>query len=243
MAAIVLVHGGWHGGWCWHLVSDRLRDGGHTVYAPTLTGLGERAHLLTPDVGLETHVADITGLIEREDLNDLVLVGHSYGGFVISCAADRLTDRIRSLVYIDAFVPETDTCTSDYAGKVRLDELNAMADRHGDGWRVPPPDASFWVSDPKLIEWVNTRTTDHPKRCFFDRISLQGKLNDIASRTYVQAEQHTNPQFLEFYTRFSKEPGWRTFQLPTQHDVMLTMPDETADIIASAVDLPALIAE
>lgn len=234
MAVIVLVHGGWHGGWCWHLVSDLLKDRGHTVYAPTLTGLGDRSHLLTPDIGLETHVADITGLIERENLSDLILVGHSYGGFVVSCVADRLADRIHSLVYVDAFVPETGTCISDYSSKERLDNLNAMADRHGDGWRVPPPDASLWVSDPKLIEWVNARTTDHPKRCFFDRIHLRGNLNDIALRIYVQAEQHTNPRFGEFYSRFSRDPGWRTFRLPTQHDVMLTMPEETAEIIAGA---------
>src|SRR5688572_32753445 len=102
----VLIHGGWHGGWCWRRVSDLLRRSGHAVFTPTLTGLGERSHLLTDRVGLETHIRDVVNVLEWEDLTDVVLVGHSYGGCVISGAAEHCEKRVSSLVFLDAFVPE-----------------------------------------------------------------------------------------------------------------------------------------
>ena len=112
MATFVLVHGAWHGGWCWRFVRPLL--GGHDVYAPSLTGLGERKHLARADVDLDTHIADVVSLLEMEDLCDVVLVGHSYGGMVITGAADRAPERIGRLVYLDAFVPENGKCTLDY---------------------------------------------------------------------------------------------------------------------------------
>ena len=110
----VLVHGAWHGGWCWRFVRDLLEKSGHRVHAPSLTGLGERKHLARPDIDLDTHIADIVSLLEMEDLSDVVLVGHSYGGMVITGVADRAPERIGRLVYLDAFVPEDGKCTLDY---------------------------------------------------------------------------------------------------------------------------------
>src|SRR5713101_2147973 len=102
----VLVHGAWHGGWCWRRVSDRLRKAGHQVFTPTLTGLGERSHLARPDIGIDTHIEDVAKVFELEDLNDVILVGHSYGGMIITGAAEKVVDRLRHLVYLDAMVPQ-----------------------------------------------------------------------------------------------------------------------------------------
>jgi pimeloyl-ACP methyl ester carboxylesterase len=146
MTGYVLIHGAWHGSWCWARVRRLLMTEGYEVFTPTLTGLGERSHLLNRDVGLDTHVADVANLMIWENLRDIVLVGHSYGGVVVRHVADRMPDRIRSLIYLDAFVPEN--------GKILFDYLpdNGEGDRklavaHGDGWRVPPrPASSFGVN-------------------------------------------------------------------------------------------------
>src|SRR5262245_14863398 len=130
MATFVLVHGAWHGGWCWQRVSPLLRARGHEVFAPTLTGLGERSHLLTREIGLETHVADVVNAIRWEDLTDVVLCGHSYGGMVISGAADRMADRVRSLVYLDAFVPADGQSIFDFMTAERAEGFRDGARAH-----------------------------------------------------------------------------------------------------------------
>jgi pimeloyl-ACP methyl ester carboxylesterase len=113
MTAFVLVHGGWHGGFCWRFVAPALRRAGHDVYTPSLTGLGDRAHLARPGIDLELHIQDVVAVLEMEDLREVVLLGHSYGGMVVTGAADRCTARIRNLVYLDAFVPENGKCALD----------------------------------------------------------------------------------------------------------------------------------
>ena len=122
MATYLLVHGAWHGGWCWRRVTDILRAEGHTVFTPTLTGLGERAHLARPEIDLETHISDVLGVLDAEELDDVILCGHSYGGMVITGVADRLPGRIKALVYLDAFVPEHGESVIDlYAGPRQAD--------------------------------------------------------------------------------------------------------------------------
>jgi len=161
MTDYVLIHGAWHGSWCWARVRRLLAAGAHRVFTPTLTGVGERSHLLSRDVGLDTHVADVANLMIWEDLRDIVLVGHSYGGFVARHVADRMPDRIRSLIYLDAFVPEN--------GKTLFDYLpdNGEGDRklavaHGDGWRVPPRPASAFAVNAADAAWVDRQCTMHP---------------------------------------------------------------------------------
>ena len=234
MTEIVLVHGGWHGGWCWRPVADRLRAEGHTVYAPSLTGLADRSHLLDPDVGLETHIADIRHLIEWEDLTDVVLVGHSYGGFVTTCVADRLPCRIGALVYLDAFVPEPGTCVADNLSQERLEIARTEAQERGGGWRVPPPDAALWADDRGLRAWINARTTDHPLRTFEDALTLAADWERVARKMYIQAERHSNTSFRDISRKYEVDPNWTVHRLPTFHDAMLTMPDETARLIHSA---------
>jgi pimeloyl-ACP methyl ester carboxylesterase len=137
MTDYVLIHGAWHGSWCWARVRRLLAAGAHRVFTPTLTGVGERSHLLSRDVGLDTHIADVANLMIWENLRDVVLVGHSYSGFVARHVADRMPDRIRSLIYLDAFVPENGKTLFDYLPDNGEGDRN-LAVAHGDGWRVPP---------------------------------------------------------------------------------------------------------
>ena len=161
MTDYVLIHGAWHGSWCWARVRSLLAAKAHRVFAPTLTGIGERSHLLSRDIGLDTHVADVTNLMIWEDFRDVVLVGHSYGGVVARHVVDQMPDRIRLLVYVDAFVPDNGKAVFDYLpdrGKSFRDL--AMAD--GDGWKIPPPPARFFAVNPVDADWVDRQCTMHP---------------------------------------------------------------------------------
>src|SRR5262245_30919971 len=144
LATFVLVHGAWHGGWCWRRVAPLLRAAGHEVYTPTLTGLGERAHLVARHVDLDTHIADVRGVLQCEELSNVVLCGHSYGGMVISGVAESAPNALRSLVYLDAFVPADGQCLLDFIPAERLAELRQSVHDRGAGWLVPPPSAAFF---------------------------------------------------------------------------------------------------
>lgn len=144
MANYVLVHGGWFGAWCWYKVVPLLQAAGHSVYTPALTGVGEQAALLTPEIGLDTHIQDVVSLIETKDLQQVILVGHSYSGMVITGAADRVPDRIAQLVYLDAVVPRDGQSlvdTAPFIGRF----LRREANKNGDGWRVDAPDLYAWL--------------------------------------------------------------------------------------------------
>jgi pimeloyl-ACP methyl ester carboxylesterase len=138
MATLLFVPGAWLGGWCWHDVAPPLRVAGHTVITATLTRLGERSHLLTPQIGLETHVSDILGLVHYRDLEGITLIGHSYGGTVITAVAEQIPDRIHQLVYLDASIPRDGESNNDVIGTEMAGQLRASANADGDGWRVPP---------------------------------------------------------------------------------------------------------
>ena len=156
------------------------------MIAATLTGLGERAHLLRPDIGLDTHVADIMGLLHHQDLNDVTLVGHSYGGTVITAVAERAPDRLRRLVYLDAAVPRDGKANNDVIGPERAAALRAAADSDGDGWRVPPP-ASVGDGLPDALRcWVTARLTPHPLRPFGEPVSVRSRAAATLPRTFIR---------------------------------------------------------
>ena len=173
MAAIVLVHGGGHGGWCFKPLARLLRDTGHDVYTPTLTGLGERAHLFRADVDLECHVEDIVSVLHYEDLRDVVLVGHSYGGMVITGAADRSADRVGHLVYLDTMAPKDGQSLVDIASAWMA---VARADsRIVDGVEMclfPSDESGYGVVDDQTLAWMRPRLTPHPWRCFEQPLRL-----------------------------------------------------------------------
>jgi pimeloyl-ACP methyl ester carboxylesterase len=225
----VLVHGAWRGGWLWKRVRDKLGAAGHRVFTPTLTGLGERSHLLSRDVGLETHIADIVNLLAWEELHDIVLVGHSYSGIVVRHVADRMPDRIRSLVYLDAFVPEdgksVHDCLSD--GGVRF---RAQAAADGDGWKAPAPPASFFAVNAADSAWVDRQCTDHPFSTLETPAQLNGSCDNLANIGYILARSFPNSPFHQFHA-MAADRGWWRAELPCGHDLMLDMPEELTALL------------
>ena len=162
MTTFVLVHGAWHGGWCYKRVARLLRQAGHEVYTPTLTGLGERAHLMNRGIDLDTHVQDIVGVIRCEELSDVVLCGHSYGGMVITGVAEQIAAKIRSLVYLDAFVPENGKSLLDYASAERSRQMRDDATQNGEGYKITPPPAAAFAVNAEDAAWVDAMCVKQP---------------------------------------------------------------------------------
>jgi len=217
MTDYVLIHGAWHGSWCWTRVRRLLAAGAHRVFTPTLTGVGERSHLLSRAVDLGTHVADVANLLIWEDLRDIVLVGHSYGGVVVRHVADRMPDRIRSLVYLDAFVPDNGKALFDYLpDDGKSDRELAVA--HGDGWKVPPRPASFFAVNAADADWWigSARCTRCPV--------LKRQHGSAAPATTSQ------PSDTQFYAKAGERRWWQA-ELACGHDVMLDMPNELTALL------------
>ena len=228
MSTFVLVHGAWHGGWCWRFIRPLLKE--HDVYAPSLTGLGERKHLARPDVDLDTHIADVVALLEMEDLRDVVLVGHSYGGMVITGAADRAPERIKRLVYLDAFVPEDGRCLLDYVVPERAARMREEGERAGS---VTPPPLSLWgITRPEHIDFVKPREVRHPFGTMVQRIKLSGAAERIP-KTFIYCSSPATGSFDQFAAKYRNALHWKFFELPTGHDAMILMPDRVAEILVT----------
>ena len=230
MATYVLVHGGGHGGWCYQRVARLLRSAGHEVYTPTLTGLGERSHLLSADVDLDMHVTDVTAVLHYEDLHDVILVGHSYGGMVITGVADRASDRVGRLVYLDAANPVNGQSLRDVAGPVI--EAARPAGAIIDGMELvllPAPEAGlfFGVTDPDDVAWMADRLTGHPWKCFEQPLDLTNEEALWAIPQYhivCTATLATRDAALMERARAEH----RLWDIDTGHDLMITEPDAVA---------------
>ena len=225
MAVYVLVHGAWGGSWCWKRIRPALQERNHQVFTPTLTGLGDRSHLLSWDVNLDTHIADVVNLVRWEELSDVVLCGHSYGGCVVSGVADRVPDRIARLVYLDAFVLQDGQCLHD---TLPPDAKNAQlegAQHDGEGWKVPPIPAAAFNVNLKDRDWVDRQRTMHPLAAFQQAIHLTGGIDRIKNVTFILATGYDHSPFRQFYDR-AKAKNWRTVVMPCGHDVMFDMPEE-----------------
>src|SRR5687767_9899548 len=174
MAHYLLVHGAWYGGWCWQRVVSRLRASGHEVFSPTLTGLGERAHLLSPEVDLDTHVSDVLGVLKYEDLREVILVGHSYGGMIITAVAEQAAGRLAHMVYLDAFVPQDGQAMADLLGPAFLAHFRERVESEGEGWRLPPlPPEAVGINSEEDIRWVGARPGDHPFKAILQAVRLE----------------------------------------------------------------------
>ncbi|WP_033288595.1 alpha/beta fold hydrolase [Amycolatopsis jejuensis] len=235
MKDVVLVHGAWHGGWCWRRVTDRLRAAGHRAYAPTLTGLADRGHLLQPSVTLETHVQDVIGLLEFEDIDDAVLCGHSYGGLVAAVVADRVPERIGHLVFLDALVPASGQSAMDLLGETEgvPDLLRQLAREAGDGWRVPPSAftaEALGVDDPADAAWLSSRLTDHPLSTLEEPVDLAGGVDNVR-RTFVRAEKFPATWADDLLAAAREDSGWEHHSIPAGHDLIVTHPDEVTEIL------------
>lgn len=221
----VLVHGAWWGGdRFWRGVADRLRAEGCRVFTPMLTGLGSRAHLKDCGVDLSLHILDIVNLIEWEELTDIVLVGHSYAGMVVSGVAEKVPEgTIRSIVFLDAFLPENGEALTDIASNFK--------DLAGDHDPVPPP-VFFAGDNVELKAILESRGSPHPRACFEEPAALTGARERIAIKTYVLAT--TGEVFMRFYEKTKADPSWRTETVECAHFPMLEAPEETAEILLRA---------
>jgi pimeloyl-ACP methyl ester carboxylesterase len=229
MAVFVLVHGAWHGGWCWSRVAPLLREAGHQIHTPTLTGLGEGAAPPMPSVDLDTHVRDVVDLLASGDLREVVLVGHSYGGMVITAVACRVPERLAHLVYVDAFVPEDGQSALDLVAPERAAWFRERARTVGGGWLVPALPLELWgLIDAADVEWAAPRIRPQPLGTLAQPLRLGG--GDPASfpRTYIGTD---HVSFRRFAERARQEPGWRSRHLATGHDAMITRPRELAVLL------------
>jgi len=235
MANFVLVHGAWHGGWCYRETAAALRAAGHTVFTPTHTGVGERFHQSAENITLETHIRDVCGCIEWEELRDVILVGHSYGGMVITGVADRMSDRIRSLVYLDAFIPGHGDSLIGLLSKALVPEVAAQfigafrgtALQDHSGLMQPIPAEMFNIAQANR-ERVDRLCRPQALATFEVPLLLTGGGDKIANRLYILADGWDPSPFRYFSANCEKAAGWRVVKLPCSHDVMVDMPKELA---------------
>ncbi len=232
MATFVLVHGAWHGAWCWRRVARLLTRAGHEVFTPTLTGLCERSHLLSPDITLDTHILDVINEMKWQELNNVVLVGHSYGGMVISGVAEKMEKAISSLVMLDAFMPENGQSLIDLQPQGPRDAVLSAA-RDGATSLPPRPAAYFKVND-KDSAWVDAQCTPQPIQCFLQKLTLTGARDRIAKKTYIRAAVFPSPYFDAGLASARAKKDWRIYEVPCGHDVMLDMPERLVEILQDA---------
>ena len=225
----VLVHGAWHGGWCWLRVADRLRSNGHKVFTPTLTGLGERSHLLRPDIDIGTHITDVVNVIKWERLTDVVLCGHSYGGFVISGVAEMMAEAIRSIVFLDAFVPRDSDTPQSLTGPAIQEGIRAALQR-GD-LSMPARSAAFFGVNEADRAWVDALCVPEPIGTLTHKIALTGAREKIARKTYIRAKSYANPGFDKAFAAVKADPSWRTYEVLCGHDVMVDMPERLSELL------------
>jgi pimeloyl-ACP methyl ester carboxylesterase len=224
----VLVHGAWHGGWCWRRLADLLRADGHRVFTPTLTGLGERAHLMSSSITLDTHVMDIVNVFQFEDLHEVTLVPHSYGGWPASGAIEQLEDRISSVVFLDAFLPENGQKGIDQNSPASIAAIKAALDR-GEVSRKGPSAEAFGVR-PENRAWVDGKLTPQPIGVSMTAISLSGARDRIAKKAYIRAGLYKQEMFDRYLADRSKA-GWATQVIQSGHDVMIDHPAELLEAL------------
>lgn len=224
MATIVLAHGAWSAAWAWKKMRPLFAAAGHTFYAPSYTGLGERAHLARPDIDLTTHIQDVLAVLEIEDLNDVVLLGHSYGGMVATGVADKARSRIARVIYIDAFTPRDGQSLFDLLGAKGEANMRAGAAKDGDGWKLPinpmPADTV-----PEDVAWASPRRRLQPVKTFEQRIKLESK-EPPPPRHYIYAKKSgPGDVFRQFGERAKTEPGWKYYEIDASHNPHITCPD------------------
>ncbi len=227
----VLVHGIWHGGWCWARVAEILRNRGHRVTTPTHSGLGERCHLMSPSITLTTFVEDVVNHLVFEDLRDVVLVGHSFGGLPILGAADRVPDRIAKLIFLDAAILHDGECWLDLLPPEIAQDRARQADAASGGVSLPPaPVGAFGVTQPDDIAFVESRLTPHPFATFTTPLHLSRPPGNGLPLAYIRCTDPVYPPAVAMHER-ARIAGWQIADLATGHDAMVTAPAATADLL------------
>ena len=227
----VLVHGAWHGGWSWKRVAEPLRQAGHIVFTPTLTGLADRSHLLSGSINLDTHINDVANVFKWEDIDDAILVGHSYAGWVISGALEHIEDRVAGVVYLDAFVPDNGLRSYDLThGENRTSLDRALAD--GDISRPVPSGQRLGLTDPDDIAWVERKLTPQPIGVSMQPITLTGARERIPRKLYIRATRYEQPAFDAAFDKCSADPSWQAIGMDNcSHDIMVDAAPELVDIL------------
>lgn len=229
----VLVHGAWHGGWCWKDVAERLRAAGHAVTAPTLTGLGERAHLLSDRLDLATCITDIRQHIVFEELDEIVLVGHSFAGPVITGVADAIPERIRRLIYLDALLLDDGESAMSRVPPAVAEQRLRLAQESSGGLTMPVPPASvFGIADKERAAWVESKLTPHPLKTYVSPLRIKALPGNGLRADYVVC---TNPAYVGAAPAHerARQSGWPLHELATSHDAMVTAPAATAELFVT----------
>jgi pimeloyl-ACP methyl ester carboxylesterase len=236
MATLVLVHGAMHGAWCWREVREPLRAAGHAVFTPTLTGQGDRRHQMTRDVGVDTHVDDLTELLWFEDLHDVDLVLHSYAGVLAGPVAERAGDRLASITYLAGFLTRPDECLLDVEPPATVARYRQLVTDSGDGWRVPSSIAFLaqWGVSDELAAFVGPRLTDFPFKCQTDPTPYDPARWAALRKIYVR---HTDPPLpsLDLSHQRAVDDGFELHELACGHDVMLADPAGTIEVLEAIV--------
>lgn len=232
----LVCHGAWSAGWAWKKMHPLMQSAGHRLVTPSYTGLGERAHLANPSIDLEAHIQDVLAVLKYEDLRDIVLLGHSYGGMVATGIADRARERVAQLIYLDAFVPRDGQSLFDL-NEVAIEKMREAA-LNGDGWRIPPmptpPDTS-----PADVEWLTARRVDMPLKCFEQKLTLQHG-EPALPRSYIYATRITPADtFGQFAKRTKNEAGWRYFEIDASHSPNVTAPEALMALLMEITARPA----
>lgn len=235
MATYVLIHGSWHGGWCWKKVTPLLQSFGHLVYAPTLSGLGARSHLADCPLDLNTHITEVANIITYEDLSEVILVGHSYSGMVITGVATQIPQRLLKLVYLDAYLP--------YEGESELDlwpeeeQVQARSDlEEGRVFREPVSPEILGIEDIDTADWVSARLTPHPLTTYIDPPPLGNELSSGLPGVNIHCTKGlVASRTLEFAIR-AREMGFEVHKLATGHDAMLTEPKLLTELLLELSD-------
>lgn len=230
----VLVHGAFFGGWCWKKVAAGLRALGHSVSTPTLTGLGERSHLLSIRPTLEIFIEDVAQVLRYEDLDDVILVGHSFSGSVVSALADRMAERLRHLVYLDAQLLLSGQSPASRAPPASMGRYRRHAIETSDGPVIPAFDPqAFGIGDAEGVAWIKTKLTPHPLQTYFDNLALKHPLANGLPATYIACTDPRYPNVASSHELARRMEGWTYLELPTGHIAMLSMPDALVTLLAA----------
>ncbi len=229
MATFVLVHGSCHGGWCWKKVTPLLSNSGHNVYAPTLTGLGERSHLVSKDIGLDTHIVDVTRVLEYEDLNEVIIVGHSYGGLVVGGVAEWVPKRIRRVVYLDGYIPEDNKTAFDIIPGLEILYKERALKEKGREWLIAPYEPEVWgVTNSNDVQWMKTRLSPMPWHTHDQPMKITSPEARRLPKSYISCSEYKE---FHFMAQKARAKGWDYHELKTGHDAMINVPYELVQIL------------
>jgi pimeloyl-ACP methyl ester carboxylesterase len=238
--AFVLVHGAWHGGWCWRRVAEALRAFGHVVCTPTLTGLGERAHLLRPGLTIEHFATDVANVIEAEELQQVILVGHSFAGGPISVVADRNPDLLKCLIYLDAVLLENGQSAFSKLEPGVVAQRIELAQESSEGLSIPPPPpAAFGVTEIHDVAWLRRRLTPQPLNCYQVPIRLNHPLGNGVKKTYIACTDPAYEPLVPTHEWVGRQKGWEYLEFASGHDAMVIRPEALAELLvdcASRID-------